>query len=140
MQKFIFIFLVLFLCACNKIEKLEITEESIKEITEQTSLTEAEAWKLFDEFWLEFQKAVVEDDEEAIRSMCEIGIDKFGFVDACKNIKNYNIEYLGNETEYFKNLNAFIVHININKTELYIDGNFYLINRKYKLVDYYVYK
>ena len=68
MQKFIFIILVLFLFACNKIE---ITEEPIKETAEQ-QLTEAEAWKLFDEFWLEFQKAVVEDDEEAIRSMCEL--------------------------------------------------------------------
>ena len=78
MKKLKILLILLLIVGCNKTEKIDKVEiQDTSATVEQQPLTEEEAWKLFDEFWVEFQKAVVEGDEEAIREMCELGYDEF---------------------------------------------------------------
>jgi hypothetical protein len=80
MQKISTIFLIiLFLFACGKTDKnLETTQDSASVIiteAESHPLTEAECWKLFDTFWIEFQRAVVEEDKVKLRELCDLWND-----------------------------------------------------------------
>ena len=122
MQKTLFIILILLLSACGKTNKTEIVEEVIEETVltaEQQPLSEAEAWELFDEFWVEFQRAVIEDDEDAIKGMCDIssineynsktdiGITLDSFIIKSKEYKNYilntNKDNKYDSYKYFEN-------------------------------------
>ena len=75
MPRITILLLILFLFACGKINKnTETAQDSTSVIiteAEPQPLTEAECWKLFDTFWIEFQRAIVNDDTNKIKTMCE---------------------------------------------------------------------
>ena len=77
MRKIKILIILLLIVGCNKIEKIDTVET--QDTLEQQPLSEEEAWKLFDEFWVEFQRAVAEGDEKAIREMniSDYGINNF---------------------------------------------------------------
>ena len=54
-----------------QIENIILKEPDTLQI-ESEPLTEAEAWKLFDEFWVGFQKAVANDDTNKIKKIVRI--------------------------------------------------------------------
>ena len=85
--------IILFLCACGKINKnTETTQDSASVIiteAESQPLTEAECWELFDEFWIEFQSAIINDDTNKIKTMCKLE-------DFDCNEANYSLEFFIN--------------------------------------------
>jgi hypothetical protein len=76
MKKQILILTLALMSACNKFSyKTETsttdTLATVETIQEETLYTEEECWKLFDEFWVEFQDAVVKGDTVRLKGMCE---------------------------------------------------------------------
>ena len=117
MRKIKILIILLLIVGCNKIEKIDTAEET-QDTVEQQPLSEEEAWKLFDEFWVEFQRAVVEGDEEAIREMSE-----FEDENLCNNKNNYKLKtFVGCYIyHYFLTVPFNLINKNNNYTYLKID-------------------
>ena len=101
MKKINFIIILLFLCSCGRVDKIETVEEQIT--IEKQSLTEEESWKLFDEFWMEFQNSIITDDTNRIKELCEFE-SKFtiveGFIENISKFKKY-IEKINKDNNYY---------------------------------------
>jgi len=101
MKKINFIIILLFLCSCGRVDKIETVEEQIT--IEKQSLTEEESWKLFDEFWMEFQNSIITDDTNRIKVLCEFE-SKFttveDFLENIPRIKNY-IKKIDKDNNYY---------------------------------------
>jgi len=160
MKKTTLFIMLLFLFSCGRVDKIETVEEQII-IEEIKPLTEEESWKLFDEFWVEFQNCIINNDTNRIKVLCEFE-SKFttveDFLENIPRIKNYikkidkdnNYYYLKefdktvggitfpyiekSSIEYLKENNGFRIRIRIRtgiKTKDYIPHKKYLINDIY---------
>ena len=108
MKKLKILLILLLIVGCNKTEKIDkIDTQDTSATVEQQPLSEEEAWKLFDEFWVEFQKAVVDGDDEAIRGMYEFDcfeIDNCSsmdfFIYQCKTLLKKDIKKINKNNNY----------------------------------------
>lgn len=147
MQKLATILLIiLLLSACGKTDKnTETAQDSASVIiteAEPKPLTEAECWKLFYTFWIEFQSAIVNDDTNKIKTMCEfedkevfneflkVFVFDSKFKKMIKEIKKENGKYMN----YHNYQIVFNGKFYFTKYKSYrnIDLFFRLINGKYK--------
>ena len=86
----------LFLFACNKVnknvEQVETPIDTTEVVLEDTLLSEEECWKLFDEFWVEFQRAVIEDDTNKLKKMSKLSKKRFNtFLKFLHNYPSFKI-------------------------------------------------
>ena len=147
--------IILFLCACGKTDKnTETAQDSASVIVteaESQPLTEAECWKLFDTFWMEFQRAIVNDDTLKLRAICNIEGDSWTFEEVLKahflnpNFKKmikrmnkenkYTYKY-GGSCQYLQHDSHIYICIENNEYKYFV-MSFHLINSKYKLTECY---
>ena len=147
--------IILFLSACGKTEnKTETAQDSASVIiteAESQPLTEAECWKLFDTFWVEFQKAVVEkgyyDDcfsEFTIEMIRKINKkNNYNYFKKNKNeIEKYTIITYFDMYEYseLKENNMFILEIGYTNPKeflIYYQKDIYIVlrNGKYLILN-----
>ena len=78
MNKLILYIILVGIVSCNKSQPINEpnVEEQIVDTLEVPqdidTLTEKERWKLFDEFWVEFQSAVINDDTVKLKEMSDL--------------------------------------------------------------------
>ena len=106
MQKITIFLIILFLSACGKTDKnTETAQDSASVIiteAESQPLTEAECWNLFDTFWIEFQKAILNDDTNKIKTMCEFDYENLKFLIEAYNNKKLLLKINKSNYYYFK--------------------------------------
>ena len=156
-MKYILILILLVFVSCNKQQTQTIENITTNEQTETTQLTEKECWVLFDSFWVEFQKSVVEGDTVKLKEMCELSDEDWNcfliiLTDTItkKLIKNSNkenrycfsfydkkIDYdYSTKTDYLDNKFKFYVYYyKSNWVDGYV-GNLVYIDGKYKFATF----
>jgi len=129
---------------------LLIVKTTQGQYTKIIGISEEEAWKKFDTFWIEFQNVVINKDTNKFKEMCQIEeswsceeIIEWLFLNVCfkRMIKSMNKEnnytynkYIPGYSKYKDNC---IYIINENEEYINFDLKFRFINGKYKLVECY---